>query len=128
MTLSKSCIAVLKLTKDSAVLRNPKIHDLVMIADGTLPRNTWPRGKIVAVYPGQNQIMRAIDVKTNHDIKTHTKDRHLTNRRPRDISYVATQHSRRKCQRTLTGTLGRREYVTGGYKTQYNKYYILLNL
>ncbi|XP_045445582.1 uncharacterized protein LOC123653632 [Melitaea cinxia] len=39
-------------------------NDLVMIVDGTLPRNTWPRGIIVRVYPGPDGVVRAADVRT----------------------------------------------------------------
>ncbi|KAA5775392.1 hypothetical protein F3H09_33240, partial [Pseudomonas aeruginosa] len=41
-----------------------KIGDVVIIADGTLPRNTWPRGIIQEVYPGADGITRVVDVRT----------------------------------------------------------------
>lgn len=41
-----------------------KVGDLVLIADGTLPRNQWPRGRITAVYPGKDGIVRVVDVTT----------------------------------------------------------------
>ncbi|XP_026325448.1 uncharacterized protein LOC113234358 [Hyposmocoma kahamanoa] len=45
-----------------------QLGDLVFIADGTLPRNTWPRGIIVATYPGPDGEIRAVDVRTNRGI------------------------------------------------------------
>lgn len=41
-----------------------QVDDLVLIVDSNLPRNTWPRGKIVKTFPGQDGIVRAVDVKT----------------------------------------------------------------
>ncbi|XP_063828939.1 uncharacterized protein LOC135078268 [Ostrinia nubilalis] len=40
------------------------IGDLVLIADSNLPRNVWPRGRVVQVYPGRDGIVRAADVAT----------------------------------------------------------------
>lgn len=41
-----------------------KIGDVVLIIDGTLPRNVWPRGLVTAVFPGPDGIIRAVDVRT----------------------------------------------------------------
>ncbi|CAH2065780.1 unnamed protein product, partial [Iphiclides podalirius] len=38
--------------------------DLVQIVDANLPRNVWPRGKVVATYPGPDNIVRTVDVQT----------------------------------------------------------------
>lgn len=40
-----------------------KVGDLVIIADGTLPRNMWPRGVIKATFPGKDNRVRVVDVK-----------------------------------------------------------------
>ncbi|GBP90892.1 hypothetical protein EVAR_66351_1 [Eumeta japonica] len=56
-------------TWDPATHRNPKMDDFVLIADGALPGNTKPRGEILAVYPGQDQVIRVVDVKTDHGIR-----------------------------------------------------------
>ena len=40
------------------------IGDIVLIVDGTLPRNTWPRGIVIATFPGPDGVVRAVDVKT----------------------------------------------------------------
>lgn len=45
-----------------------KVGDLVLIADGTLPRNSWPRGVVVNTYPGADGETRVVDVQTNKRI------------------------------------------------------------
>lgn len=40
------------------------IKDVVAIADPSLPRNHWPLGKVVATYPGKDDKVRIVDVKT----------------------------------------------------------------
>ncbi|XP_059058487.1 uncharacterized protein LOC131851945 [Achroia grisella] len=45
-----------------------KLEDLVLVADGNLPRNSWPRGVVVATYPGPDGEIRAVDVRTNKGI------------------------------------------------------------
>lgn len=44
------------------------IDDVVLIADSTLPRNIWPRGVVIATYPGADGVVRAADVKTKGGI------------------------------------------------------------
>lgn len=44
------------------------VGDVVIIVDNTLPRNTWPRGVITAVYPGPDGIVRTADVRTKGGI------------------------------------------------------------
>lgn len=41
-----------------------RVDDAVLIVDPTLPRNTWPRGRVLRVYPGADGIVRAADVQT----------------------------------------------------------------
>ncbi|CAG4944692.1 unnamed protein product [Colias eurytheme] len=41
-----------------------KVNDIVMIVDANLPRCTWPREKIIHVYPGPDGRTRIIDVET----------------------------------------------------------------
>jgi len=41
-----------------------KIGDLVFIADGDLPRGTWPKGLVTAVFPGKDNQVRVVEVKT----------------------------------------------------------------
>lgn len=41
-----------------------KIGDPVFIADGTLPRNSWPRGRIAKLCPGPDGVVRVVEVDT----------------------------------------------------------------
>jgi len=41
-----------------------KVNDIVIIMDETLPRNTWPLGRILAVFPGNDGLVRSARVKT----------------------------------------------------------------
>ncbi|XP_052753347.1 uncharacterized protein LOC128201190 [Galleria mellonella] len=38
------------------------IEDVVLIADGDLPRGTWPRGHVVALFLGRDNFVRVADV------------------------------------------------------------------
>ncbi|GBP85791.1 hypothetical protein EVAR_77895_1 [Eumeta japonica] len=71
-----------------------KIGDVVLIADNTLPRNTWPRGVITAVYPGTDGVTgRRRPNKEWCTAKTHEEDSRHTNGtgRPPLRRYVAQQ-------------------------------------
>lgn len=41
-----------------------KVNDLVQIVDPNLPRNVWLRGRVVATYPGPDDVVRTVDVQT----------------------------------------------------------------
>ncbi|XP_072931477.1 uncharacterized protein [Epargyreus clarus] len=41
-----------------------KIGDLVQILDSNLPRNIWVRGRVIATFPGPDNIVRTVDVAT----------------------------------------------------------------
>lgn len=41
-----------------------KVGDPVLIGDGELPRGTWPRGVIEALFPGRDGVVRVVDVRT----------------------------------------------------------------
>lgn len=45
-----------------------KVGDIVFIADGNEPRGIWPKGVIIAVYPGKDKIVRVADVQTSKGI------------------------------------------------------------
>ncbi|CAG9813428.1 unnamed protein product [Phaedon cochleariae] len=45
-----------------------EIGDIVVIRDGNLPRKSWPLGKIEKIYPGRDNIIRVVDVKTKNGI------------------------------------------------------------
>ncbi|CAK1602390.1 unnamed protein product [Parnassius mnemosyne] len=41
-----------------------RVDDLVQIVDPNLPRNVWIRGRVIATYPGPDNIVRTVDVLT----------------------------------------------------------------
>ncbi|XP_045494845.1 uncharacterized protein LOC123693694 [Colias croceus] len=43
----------------------PKIGDQVIVCDSNHPRNTWPRGRVIATYPGKDGEVRVVDVETS---------------------------------------------------------------
>ncbi|XP_054259333.1 uncharacterized protein LOC128984074 [Macrosteles quadrilineatus] len=43
----------------------PKIDDLAIIIEENCPRNTWPLGRISAVYPGHDGQVRIVDITTS---------------------------------------------------------------
>lgn len=53
----------------------PAVGDLVLICDPNLPRNTWPRGRVIAVYPGRDGEVRIVDIETSigHTLRRPTK-------------------------------------------------------
>ena len=40
------------------------VGDIVTIVDSTGPRNTWPLGRVVQLYPGRDGQVRVVDVQT----------------------------------------------------------------
>ncbi|KAL0833088.1 hypothetical protein ABMA28_001198 [Loxostege sticticalis] len=45
-----------------------RVGDLVLVVDPSSPRNTWPKGVIHHVYPGKDERIRMLDVKTKTGI------------------------------------------------------------
>ncbi|XP_063365858.1 uncharacterized protein LOC134654324 [Cydia amplana] len=43
---------------------NVAVGDVVIICDCNLPRGSWPKGRVTAVYPGRDGIVRVADVAT----------------------------------------------------------------
>ena len=43
---------------------NCKVNDIVIVTDESMPRNTWPIGRILAVFPGDDGLVRSVRVKT----------------------------------------------------------------
>jgi len=41
-----------------------KIGDIVIVVEDAGPRNNWPLGRIVEVYPGKDGVTCVVDVKT----------------------------------------------------------------
>lgn len=54
-----------KRTKWFRQARNPRIGELVYLADDNQPRGHWPRGIITNVFPGKDGQIRVVDVTTN---------------------------------------------------------------
>lgn len=48
--------------------KNLKIGDTVLIVDNNMPRNVWLRGKIMKLFPGKDNKVRVVDVKTSSGI------------------------------------------------------------
>ncbi|XP_064635262.1 uncharacterized protein LOC135492633 [Lineus longissimus] len=46
--------------------RNVKIDDIVLIVDNNMPRNAWSLGRVIEVYPGKDNRVRAVKVRTQH--------------------------------------------------------------
>lgn len=51
-------------TKWFEPVRPIEVGDLVVVADNNLPRNCWPKGRIVAVSPGRDGQVRQATVET----------------------------------------------------------------
>lgn len=45
-----------------------KIGDLVLIVDNQAPRNTWKKGVIVKTFPGKDDEIRVVEVRTAHGL------------------------------------------------------------
>ncbi|XP_075989157.1 uncharacterized protein LOC142986969 [Anticarsia gemmatalis] len=41
-----------------------RVDDLVQVVDPNLPRNIWLRGRVTAVYPGPDNVVRTVDILT----------------------------------------------------------------
>ena len=44
--------------------RNVAVNDIVLVLDKDLPRNRWSKGRVVEVFPGEDGLVRHVDVKT----------------------------------------------------------------
>ncbi|HBK83128.1 MAG TPA: hypothetical protein DDZ41_05950, partial [Flavobacterium sp.] len=53
---------------------NFKINDLVLIRDENLPSTKWPIGKIIAINPGSDNLVRVVTIKTQYN----TTSRHIS--------------------------------------------------
>ena len=45
-----------------------KVDDIAIIVDEGLPRGRWDRGRIVAIHPGPDGIIRVVDIKTQSGV------------------------------------------------------------
>ena len=46
--------------------RSLKDGDVVLLAEPNQPRGVWPLGRIVPTHPGQDELFRAVTVRTQH--------------------------------------------------------------
>ena len=46
--------------------QNLKEGDVVLVAEPNQPRGVWPLGRIVSTHPGQDGLVRAVTVRTQH--------------------------------------------------------------
>ncbi len=60
--------------KWNVIKKNLKQGDIVLIIDDTAPRNSWPMGRIVNIFPDKKGIVRQVQVKT----KSSTVERPIT--------------------------------------------------
>ena len=49
--------------KWTAVRPNLRVDDIVLVADLDCPRNQWPLGRIVEIYPSNDGLVRKVSVK-----------------------------------------------------------------
>ncbi|GBN29577.1 hypothetical protein AVEN_119816-1 [Araneus ventricosus] len=47
---------------------NVKIGDMVLIKEDNVPVSNWPLGRVVKLYPGKDNIIRVVDIKTKTGI------------------------------------------------------------
>ena len=45
-----------------------KLNDIVLIMGKNLPRNAWPKGRIIDLHPGKDSKIRVVTVKTATNI------------------------------------------------------------
>ena len=49
--------------KWNSVRRNVAVGDIVLVVEKDLPRNRWTKGRVVKVFPGDDSLVRHVDVK-----------------------------------------------------------------
>ena len=57
---------------------NLKVGDIVLMRDKEAHRNAWPMGMVVTVFPGEDDRVRKVEVKTTREGKTSTYIRPVT--------------------------------------------------
>ena len=50
------------------VVQNLQIGSLVLISDSNSARGNWPLARVVAVHPGNDGVVRVVDVKTKDGV------------------------------------------------------------
>ncbi|XP_073811776.1 uncharacterized protein [Musca autumnalis] len=47
---------------------NVRLNDLVIIMDDRVPQNEWKLGRIIGLFPGQDNNIRVVDLKTSNGV------------------------------------------------------------
>lgn len=55
-------------TKWTDKVNNVKVGDIVLMVDNRLPRNSWPLARVTEVFPGQDGLVRSVEIKTNSGV------------------------------------------------------------
>ena len=66
-------IALLERSEWNTLRRNLEVGDLVLLADKSFPRATWPLGGVIQVLPSQDRLVRTVRVKTSCTVATRAK-------------------------------------------------------
>ncbi|XP_021964116.1 uncharacterized protein LOC110859468 [Folsomia candida] len=45
-----------------------KVGDVILEVNDNLPRNTWPMGRVIKLYPGKDDVIRVVDIKLANDV------------------------------------------------------------
>ena len=70
--------------------RNLQVGDVVLLTDGNTLACQWTNAKVVAIYPGKDGVVRAVDVRVEHKIipkKWTTKENFLSQLKTRTAMY-----------------------------------------
>lgn len=79
-----------------------EIDDIVVIVDNNLPRNTWPKGRIIAVQPGKDGQVRSATIQTS----TGIYDRPAVKLAVLDVRHEETSKPPSTIRPTPGGTVG----------------------
>ena len=71
---------------------NLEVGDIVLMTDGTVFQTHWSLAKVVAVYPGEDNLVRAVDV----ELKTVTRPDSTKDKRGRPSQLQVKTHQYRR--------------------------------
>ena len=60
--------SLIKRTKWQQDVRNLNVGDLVLLVDPTTARGVWPLGRVTKVFPGADNVVRSVEVKTAYGL------------------------------------------------------------
>ncbi|GBP44694.1 hypothetical protein EVAR_44222_1 [Eumeta japonica] len=78
--------------------RDPKIDDVALIADNSMPRELWPRGRRTRVIPGRDDKVRMVEVKTATGILKRPTSRPIILSQSRPFAVQRQSASRQKVE------------------------------